>query len=185
MVLLGSLLSRKIIFYFEDIRYFIHIIVKNLWPFFPLLHFSYAIKENHIKLCHQGQTLVFVKRNTNIMYNFHIIKIHYLGLSFLGHPQNYKYYNITFVIFHNVIIKYSVIQILHIFPYKVVQYSVIRILPIFTLQSCTIFGHPNISSIFCLLIEVDYTCYQQHIIILFVLYFVNSFIFALMMHREY
>ena len=184
------------------------------------------------------------------MYNFfHIIKIHYLGLSFLGHPQNYKYYNITFVIFHNVIIKYSVVQILHIlplqsckysviqilpifplqsctkwsskyciffpykvvqylairilpifplqsctkwsskycifFPYKVVQYSVIQILHIFPLQSCTIFGHPNISSIFCLLNEVNYTCYQQHINILFVCYFVNSFIFALIMHREY
>ena len=59
---------------------------------------------------------------------FYIIKFLYLGLSFLGHPQNYKYYNITFVIFHNVIIKYSVIRILHIFP----------------LQSCTIFSRPNI-----------------------------------------
>ena len=152
-------------------------------------------------MCHQGQTLVFVKRNTNIMYNFfHIIKIHYLGLGFLGYPQNYKYYNITFVIFHNVIIKYSVVLILPIFPlqsctkwsskyciffpYKVVQYSVIRILHIFLLQSCTIFGHPNISSIFCLLNEVDYTCYRQHIIIiLFVCYFVNSFIFALIIEN--
>ena len=136
------------------------------------------------------------------MYNFfHIIKIHYLGLGFLGHPQNYKYYNITFVIFHNVIIKYSVIQILHIFPLQsctifgrpnIAYFSitklykmVLQILHIFPLQSCTIFGRLNISSIFCLLNEVDYTCYQQHIIILFVCYFVNSFIFALIMHREY
>ena len=96
----------------------------------------------------------------------------YLGLSFLGHPQNYKYYNITFVIFHNVIIKYciffhykvvqngppnlayfSLTNLYNIwsskycifFPYKVVQYLVIQILHIFPLQSCTIFGHPNIA----------------------------------------
>ena len=110
-----------------------------------------------------------------------------------GHP-NIAYFSITKLY-------KMVLQILHIFPLQsctifgrpnIAYFSitklykmVLQILHIFPLQSCTIFGSPNISSIFCLLNEVDYTCYRQHIIILFVCYFVNSFIFALIMHREY
>ena len=98
-------------------------------------------------------------------------------------------------------VQYSVVRILHIFPLQsctifghpnIAYFSitklykmVLQILHIFPLQSCTIFGHLNTSSIFCLLNEVDYTCYRQHIIILFVCYFVNSFISALIIHREY
>ena len=91
-------------------------------------------------ICHKRKSYQIVLSGTNIgickkkykyhvQFFFYIIKILYLGFGFLGHPQNYKYYNITFVIFHSVIIKYSVIRILHIF----------------SLQSCTIFGCPNIA----------------------------------------
>ena len=202
MVLLGSLLSRKIIFYFEDMIFSYILLLKKPLAIFPLVTLFICHKRKSYQIVSSGTNIGICKKKYkyHVQFFFYIIKILYLGLSFLGHPQNYKYYNITFVIFHDVIIKFRSSKYCIFFRYKVVQYSVVRILDIFLLQSCTkwsskycIFfsykvvqnGPSHISSIFCLLNEVDYTCYQQHIIISFVCYFVNSFMFALIMHREY